>query len=51
MKRAGHHKARCPNTDMFFDNMLSLPFYEWYSKNQLDYLIESTRKAIISLRK
>jgi perosamine synthetase len=51
MKRAGYGDANCPNTDKFFDNMLSLPFYEWYSKNQLDYLIESTRMAIKSLRK
>lgn len=51
MKKAGHSEANCPNTDHFFDNMLSLPFYEWYSQKQLDYLIDSVRKAIQSLRK
>ena len=48
--KSGFGEAACPNTDYFFDNMLSLPFYEWFSEKQLDYLIISTRKAIGQLR-
>jgi len=48
--KAGFGEADCPNTDRFFDNMLSLPFYEWFSYEQLDYLIASTGKAVKQLR-
>ena len=51
MIRAGFGDANCPNTDQFFDNMLSLPFYEWFSEEQLDYLVVTTRKAVEQLRK
>ena len=50
LAKAGMGKADCPNTDEFFDNMLSLPFYEWYSDEQLEYLICSVREAVHSLR-
>ena len=50
MAKAGFGEANCPNTDRFFDNMLSLPFYEWFSGEQLDYLVDSTRRAIEQLR-
>ena len=50
MIKAGFGEANCPNTDKFFDNMLSLPFYEWFNDEQIDYLIQSTRKAIEQLR-
>ena len=49
-KRAGMGQADCPNTDDFFDNMLSLPFYEWYSEEQILYLISSVREAVRALR-
>lgn len=50
MIKAGFGDSECPNTDKFFDNMLSLPFYEWFSEKQLDYLITSSRKAVGKLR-
>jgi len=48
--KAGMGEANCPNTDHFFDNMLSLPLYEWFTDEQLEYLIDSVRKAVVSLR-
>jgi len=48
--RAGMGEADCPNTDEFFDNMLSLPFFEWYGGDEIEYLIASVRKAVLSLR-
>jgi dTDP-4-amino-4,6-dideoxygalactose transaminase len=50
MVKAGFGEANCPNTDQFFDNMLSLPFYEWYSEQQIDLLIDCVRKAVVGLR-
>ena len=50
MIKAGFGEANCPNSDLFFDNMLSFPFYEWFSDNEVDYLISSVKKAIFELR-
>jgi len=50
-KKWGCGNANCPNTDDFFDNMLSFPFHLWMSDEQFDYMTESTIKALIRLRK
>ena len=50
LKKAGMGEADCPNTDRFFDNMISLPFYEWYSEKELAYLVSSVNEALESLR-
>jgi len=49
--KAGLAEAKCPHTDFFFDNMLSFPFYEWYSEKKMEYLFSSIRKAIEILRR
>lgn len=38
--------ADCPNADTFFDNMISFPFHHWMSKEDFDYLVDSTREAL-----
>jgi perosamine synthetase len=48
--KAGMGEADCPNTDDFFDNMLSFPLYEWLTDQQLEYLTDSVREAVFSLR-
>lgn len=48
--KAGMADAECPNTDDFFDNMLSFPFYEWYGEKELTYLVSSVREVLQSLR-
>ena len=48
--KAGFGEADCPNTDAFFDNMLSLPFYPWFSDEQYDHLINSLKAALDELR-
>ncbi len=50
MIKAGFGESDCPNTDLFFDNMLSFPFYEWYSQEQINYLVDSIQKSILELR-
>jgi len=49
-KKMGLGNADCPNTDEFFDNMLSFPFHIWMTENEFDYLIESAIKALQRLR-
>ena len=34
-KKNGFGKAKCPNTDRFFDNMISFPFHVWMSDKDL----------------
>ena len=36
----------CPNTNHFFDNMLSFPFGSDMNNEDVDYLIQSIDKAI-----
>jgi dTDP-4-amino-4,6-dideoxygalactose transaminase len=50
-KKAGFGEANCPNTDDFFDNMISFPFHLWMSKKDLNYMMNSTKKALEELRK
>lgn len=49
--KAGFGKANCPNTDYFFDNMVSFPFHHWMPENEFEYMIECTKKTIDELRK
>jgi perosamine synthetase len=48
--KAGFGKAQCPETDRFFDNMISFPFQHWLTEDQLEYLTSSIRKACEILR-
>ena len=50
-KKMGLEKHRCPNTDIFFDNMISFPFHIWMSDKEFDYMILSIEKSLIQLRK
>lgn len=43
-------QANCPNADYFYDHMVSLPFFPWFSEKQFDYLIEKVREALEELR-
>lgn len=49
-KKAGFGCADCPNTDDFFDNMISFPFHLWMPDSDFEYMINSTKKAIEELR-
>ena len=42
----GLGNADCPNTDYFFDNMVSFPFYVWMKEEELDYMINSIKKTL-----
>ena len=46
----GFGTANCPNTDYFFDNMISFPFHHGLSEEDFNYLIESVISACKKLR-
>jgi perosamine synthetase len=46
---SGH--ANVPNTDRFFDNMVSLPFHVWMEERDFDYVLEATSETASFLRK
>jgi dTDP-4-amino-4,6-dideoxygalactose transaminase len=49
-RKAGFGKADCPNTDRFFDNMVSFPFHHWMPEGEFEYMIDCTRKTLGALR-
>jgi len=48
-KKAGFSKANCPNTDMFFDNMVSFPFHHMMSDDTFAELVSITKKVMSNL--
>ena len=48
--RAGFGDATCPETDFFFDNMLSLPFQHWMAEEQFDLMINQVHTSLDQLR-
>jgi perosamine synthetase len=49
-KKMGFGEANCPNTDAFFDNMISFPMHHWMSDEDFLYLIQSVKQALLILR-
>lgn len=49
--RGGFGEANCPETDAFFDNMISLPFHHWLTIDQEEHLIGSLESLITDFRK
>ena len=50
-KKMGLGKSKCPNTEKFYNNMISFPFHAWMSDKEFNYLISSVKKVLIDLRK
>lgn len=49
-QKAGLGEAHCPETDKFFDNMVSFPFHEGLTEEQIAILIEATKETLDYLR-
>ena len=45
-RKLGFAKASIPNTNLFFDNMVSFPFQQTLSESDLSYMLECTRKTL-----
>ncbi len=50
-KKAGFGEANCPETDRFFDNMVSFPFHQWMPDEQFDLMIDLVKSALDQLRR
>ena len=48
-KKLGFGNANCPNTDEFFDNMISFPFQHWMSEEDFEYMLQSTKEVMSEL--
>jgi len=48
-QKLGFGEADCPNTDLFFDNMISFPFHHWMSDQDFEYMLQSTREVLEQL--
>ena len=49
-KKLGFGTADCPNTDAFFDNMVSFPFQQTLSEDDLRKMVEATKNVLDQLR-
>ncbi len=49
-RKAGFGEADCPETDRFFDTMISLPFQHWMPEETFDLMISLVREALDRLR-
>ncbi len=45
-KKMGMKKANCPNTDIFFDNMVSFPFHHMMSDEDFNWMIKVTKECL-----
>ena len=48
-RKLGFGNANCPNSDTFFDNMISFPFHHWMSDDDFSYMIKSTKEVAVEL--
>ncbi len=48
-EKLGFGQADCPNTDEFFDNMISFPFHLWMSENDFEYMLKATKEALLEI--
>ena len=50
-QKAGFGHANCPETDRFFDNMVSFPFQQWMPTMQFELMIDLVKGALDQMRK
>jgi len=50
-KKMGFSDANCPNTDNYYDNMISFPFHLWMKDEEFEYMISCTKNSLKTLRK
>ena len=45
-KKMAYGKAKCPNTEKFYNNMISFPFHIWIKQKDFTYMIKSVKKIL-----
>ena len=48
-KKLGYSNARCPNTDKFYDNMISFPFQQTIKSKDFKWMLKITKKCLSQL--
>ena len=48
-KKSGYGTANCPNTDLFFDNMISFPFHHMMEDQDFELMLSSTKRVLNKL--
>jgi len=49
-RKMGFGAANCPNTDNYYDNMVSFPFHLWMNEEEFGYMVSCTKKALKKLQ-
>lgn len=49
-QKFGFGKADCPNTDFFFDNMVSFPFHSWMPDDAFETMLSAIKATATHLR-
>lgn len=49
-KKLGLGNSKCPNADNFFDNMISFPFHHLLSDEEINYVLEATKRSLKKLQ-
>ncbi len=49
-KKMGFSKAKCPNTEKFYNNMISFPFHIWMSDKDFNYMIKCVNEVTKSIK-
>ena len=49
-QKAGLGNSNCPNTDYFYDNMISFPFHHMMTDDDFQYLLKSTKITLEKLQ-
>jgi dTDP-4-amino-4,6-dideoxygalactose transaminase len=49
-QKAGFGSGGCPETDRFYDNMVSFPFQQWMPPEQFELMIELVKNALNEIR-
>ena len=49
--KKGYKKADCPNTETFFNRMISFPFHHWMSSSDFNKMIKITNHLIAKFKR
>jgi len=49
-KKVNQDQAKCPNTDHFFDNMVSFPFHHMMTDEDVDFMAHAAKRVLADIR-
>ena len=45
----GFSNSKCPNTEKFYNNMISFPFHDNLTDDELDQIVSSSKKVLTQI--